>query len=112
MLFCQIAIATGHQTRLTSVNHGLAEIWSNQFDKWIVLDVELNHHFEKGGMPLNMAELLDENFVPGPTQVRPPRRGNGGRNPTMAHLKVPELTATKTVPFKTNLILVDRETIG
>jgi hypothetical protein len=65
------------------------------------MDAELDHHFEKDGVPLNMVELLGENFGGQPTRVRivRGRRGPGEENPTMVHLKLAELPVVSTVAW-------------
>jgi hypothetical protein len=39
--------------------HFVIEVWSNQFDKWVVLDADYNVHFERGGIPLSALEVHD-----------------------------------------------------
>jgi hypothetical protein len=43
-----------------STHHGVAEVWSNQFGKWVVMDPQSNLHFEKKGVPLNAWEIRAE----------------------------------------------------
>jgi len=38
-------------------NHNVAEIWSEQFGKWIMFDPTLNHYVVKDGVPLNCYEI-------------------------------------------------------
>ncbi len=38
-------------------DHAVAELWSNQFRKWYVLDTDYNHVFEVEGRPLSAFEL-------------------------------------------------------
>jgi transglutaminase superfamily protein len=45
---------------LGSSHHGVAEVWSNQFQKWVVMDAQSNLHFEKKGVPLSAWELRSE----------------------------------------------------
>jgi hypothetical protein len=109
-LYIQVLLSMGYQARLTSIDHGMVEVWSNQFRKWFAVDAELNHHFEKDGIPLNMVELLEENYAGGPTRVRIVRgtQAPGGENPTMAHLKVERLDPGVTVRwFDRHLDLVE-----
>jgi hypothetical protein len=66
------AQAVGWQTRKISVDrkhgpvgmqsshHGVAEVWSNQFCKWVVIDPQSNLHFEKKGIPLSAWEIRAE----------------------------------------------------
>ena len=41
-------------------HHGINEIWSNQYSKWVLSDAKYNHHFEKGGIPLSALQVRDE----------------------------------------------------
>lgn len=71
--YVECAHALGWQTRkigvdrkhpggyqLGSSHHGVAEVWSNQFCKWIVMDAQSNLHFEKEGVPLSAYEIREE----------------------------------------------------
>jgi hypothetical protein len=93
ILYAQVVASMGYQARLVSVSHGMAEVWSNHYRKWIVMDVELNHHYEKMGVPLNMAEMLDEYFAPRPTHVEVVRgeQSSGDANTTMVYLGMERL---------------------
>jgi hypothetical protein len=93
ILYAQLAASMGYQARLVTVSHGMAEVWSNHYGKWIVMDVELNHHYERSGVPLNMVEMLDEYFAPRPSAVEIVRgeQTSGDTNTTMVHLGVERL---------------------
>lgn len=41
-------------------NHYPLEFWSNQFNKWVLLDADFNLHFERNGLPLSALEVHDE----------------------------------------------------
>ncbi len=41
-------------------HHGIDEVWSNQYNKWVLSDAKYNHHFEKNGIPLSALEVRDE----------------------------------------------------
>lgn len=43
-----------------STHHGVSEVWSNQFRKWVVIDPQSNLHYEKKGMPLSAWEIRAE----------------------------------------------------
>jgi hypothetical protein len=43
-----------------STHHGVAEVWSNQFRKWVVMDSQSNLHFERKGVPLSAWEIRSE----------------------------------------------------
>lgn len=45
---------------LESTHHGVAEVWSNQFCKWVVIDPQSDLHFEKKGVPLSAWEIRAE----------------------------------------------------
>lgn len=45
---------------LGSRHHGVAEVWSNQFRKWIVIDCQSDLHYEKDGTPLSSWEIRGE----------------------------------------------------
>jgi len=63
-IFTQCAISLGFTARQVILNHHcVAEVWSDQFNKWILMDTgnssdpELNCHFEHEGIPLNALEI-------------------------------------------------------
>lgn len=39
--------------------HFPLEVWSNQFDKWVLLDIDYNLHYERNGQPLSALEVHD-----------------------------------------------------
>jgi len=70
--YVECALALGWQARkiavdrkhgpegLGSTHHGVAEVWSNLFRKWVVIDPQSNLHFEKRGQPLSAWEIRAE----------------------------------------------------
>lgn len=70
--FAECALALGWQARklgidrphgkdgFQSSHHGVAEIWSNVFCKWIAIDANFNLHYEKSGVPLSAWEIRAE----------------------------------------------------
>ena len=70
--YMQCAQALGWQARklgvdrlhgpdsLGSSHHGVAEVWSNRFAKWVVIDAQSNLHFEKDSFPLSAWEIRAE----------------------------------------------------
>ncbi len=42
-----------------NVGHSVPEIWSNQYRKWVLLDPDLNLHYERDGLPLSALEIHD-----------------------------------------------------
>lgn len=60
----QVATAVGWPARLVSLSkdgytydHAVAELWSNDFDKWFVIDTDFNVVFESDNIPLSAYEL-------------------------------------------------------
>jgi len=41
-------------------HHGVNEVWSNDFRKWVLIDAKYDTHFEKNGIPLSALEVRDE----------------------------------------------------
>jgi hypothetical protein len=52
----QARIITGSRDGYTW-EHAVAELWSNQFDKWIAIDTDFNVLYEEAGVPLSAFEL-------------------------------------------------------
>jgi Transglutaminase-like superfamily len=44
-------------TAANPFNHFPLEFWSNQFNKWVLLDADFNLHFERNGLPLSALEV-------------------------------------------------------
>jgi len=68
MTLIQLCSAWGMQGRLVSLtkdgydtadNHSVAEIWSNHYGKWIVVDADFNIWYRREGMPLSALEIHD-----------------------------------------------------
>lgn len=74
-VFVQCALSLGYQARRLSISkdishipldelykeanigHSVPEIWSNEYDEWIIMDPDLNAHYEKDSVPLNSYEI-------------------------------------------------------
>jgi len=97
--YAECAAALGWQARkigvdrkhgpegMGSSHHGVAEVWSNQFRKWVVIDAQSNLHFEKAGIPLSAWEIRAEWLKDGGKSVDhvvgvPPKAEK--RNPAIA----------------------------
>ncbi len=39
--------------------HYPVEVWSNEYDRWVLMDVDYNLHFERDGIPLNALDVHD-----------------------------------------------------
>jgi hypothetical protein len=56
--FVQAAVSLGWTARYLGIErHVVAEIWSNQWKKWVLMDPTYNVHYELGGTPQNALEL-------------------------------------------------------
>lgn len=42
-----------------NVGHSVAEIWSNEHCKWVVMDPDVNVYYRRDGVPLNALEIRD-----------------------------------------------------
>jgi hypothetical protein len=65
-VFLQSLAALGYTARYIEIGsrdnpyaHYLTEVWSNDYDKWVVMDADFNVHFERGGVPLSALEVHD-----------------------------------------------------
>lgn len=52
-----------------STEHSVTEIWSNQHQKWVMLDPTSNMYLEKEGLPLNAYEIRQEWFYKNGTNL-------------------------------------------
>ena len=62
-----------------NIGHSIVEFWSHEYHKWILLDPDLNVHYERGGVPLSVLEIHrawvtrrwdDVSMITGPTPFR------------------------------------------
>jgi hypothetical protein len=42
-----------------NVGHAVCEVWSNGFRKWVLMDPDVNVHYERDGVPLSALEIHD-----------------------------------------------------
>lgn len=54
-----------------NVGHCVAEAWCNQLSRWIVVDCDLNLHYEREGMPLRALDVHDAWLLGESDQVAP-----------------------------------------
>ncbi len=107
-LFAQVVLSVGHQVRLSTIDHGTTEVWSNQYGKWIEFDAELNHYYQKDGVPFSTLEVHDENFAPPPPRMKIVRgTQSSDPNTTLVHLKVPELSPDSMVRYHRHVGIVE-----
>ncbi len=64
-LFVQACCAAGLNARMLDINrrdadgHDVAEVYSNQFRKWMLVDPWMNMYMERNGVPLSALEIHD-----------------------------------------------------
>lgn len=54
------SLGAGPGTKEQGGHHGINEVWSNKFVKWMLFDAKYDIHFEKDGIPLSALEIRDE----------------------------------------------------
>ena len=65
-IYMQCALSLGWTARyyflrnIEKEEHAVNEIWSNQWRKWVFIDVTWNIQVEKGGIPLSLLEIREE----------------------------------------------------
>ena len=52
-----LGVDVNHEQFGRSIHHGVNEVWSNQYAKWILLDAKYNIHYERAGVPLSALEV-------------------------------------------------------
>lgn len=65
-VFLQSLAALGFTARYVEIGsrqnpyaHYVTEVWSNDFDKWVMMDADYNLHFERNSVPLSALEIHD-----------------------------------------------------
>lgn len=63
-VFLQSLASLGYSARYIEIGrrenpyaHYLTEVWSNDYNKWVVMDADYNLHFERQGVPLSAQEV-------------------------------------------------------
>ena len=119
-VFLQSLAALGFTARYVELGqptnpytHYVTEVWSNDFNKWIVMDADFNLYYERKGVPLGALEMHDA-FVDGSsrdvtahwTQLRRHSSPFGWKYRTAEfyyylrfHLKADHLTKPDEPPF-------------
>jgi hypothetical protein len=64
LFYSQMLLSMGFNVRIVGIYdrvygtpHGFTEVWSNQYGKWVSMDPDLNLHYTKNDIPLNMMEV-------------------------------------------------------
>ena len=96
----QAAAALGFTARYVEVGsqdnpyaHFVTEVWSNDYNKWVVMDASYNSHFELNGVPLGALEIHDA-LIAGQARrvnVNRGRMTRGRSNPMKVPLRTVEL---------------------
>ncbi|MHB0878544.1 MAG: transglutaminase domain-containing protein [Anaerolineae bacterium] len=45
--------------QIGNIGHAIVEIWSNELEKWVALDPDVNVYYRRSGVPLNAVEIRD-----------------------------------------------------
>ena len=52
-----LGVDSDHKKFGRSRHHGVNEVWSNEYAKWVLLDAKYDVHFEREGVPLSALEV-------------------------------------------------------
>ena len=52
-----VLVDRNHEDLGRSLHHGVNEVWSNDYAKWVLLDAKYDIHFERDGVPLSALQL-------------------------------------------------------
>jgi hypothetical protein len=52
-----LGVDRNHEDLGRSMHHGVNEVWSNDYAKWVLMDAKYDIHFEREGVPLSALEL-------------------------------------------------------
>lgn len=52
-----LGVDRNHEDLGRSMHHGVNEVWSNDYAKWVLLDAKYDVHYERDGVPLSALEL-------------------------------------------------------
>jgi transglutaminase superfamily protein len=52
-----LGVDSDHLVFGKSNHHGVNEVWSNEYAKWVLLDAKYDIHYERAGVPLSALEL-------------------------------------------------------
>src|SRR5262245_22210089 len=52
-----LGVDRNHEDLGRSIHHGVKEVWSNDYSKWVLLDAKYDIHFERDDLPLSALEL-------------------------------------------------------
>jgi hypothetical protein len=52
-----LGVDRNHEDLGRSTHHGVNEVWSNEYAKWVLLDAKYDVHFERDGIPLSSLEI-------------------------------------------------------
>jgi hypothetical protein len=52
-----LGVDCNHEELNRSTHHGVNEVWSNDYGKWILLDAKYDVHYESDGLPLSALEI-------------------------------------------------------
>lgn len=53
----RLGVDRNHEDFGRSIHHGVNEVWSNTYAKWVLMDAKYDIHYERDGVPLSALEL-------------------------------------------------------
>ena len=52
-----LGVDRNHEDLGKSMHHGVNEVWSNDYAKWVLLDAKYDIHYERAGTPLSALQV-------------------------------------------------------
>jgi len=59
IVFAQACLSLGLHARYINLGHFLTAVWSDEYNRWVVMDPTNDLHYERDGLPLRGRELAD-----------------------------------------------------
>lgn len=72
-----LGVDSDHLVFGKSNHHGMNEVWSNEYAKWVLMDAKYDVHYERDGVPLSVLEVHEAvraNLGKGIVKVQGPER--------------------------------------
>jgi hypothetical protein len=63
IVFLQAARSLGLHVRYVDLGHFLTSVWSDEYQRWVIMDPTNDIHFERGGIPMKGREISDALWV-------------------------------------------------
>ena len=112
LFYTQVLLSMGYQARIVQISylagggyggHGMTEVWSNQYKKWITMGPDLNQHFEKDGIPINLLEFHNERYEIRPSRINIVR----GKYPDVDRGDYEEIDIDRWIDYHSYIQVID-----